>query len=156
MYDTLTELAKDLESFVDSNGIGYDTPKAILYGVKFTEQGGARFLNLATHGDVYELLNDQKSAQLACDNDAIGLLTCGWAAPVSDDDDADSELPPSVHPKRRRVRLLVVANRELNGMVSVLRFADDAQNPIIDEGKATGALADEVQNLIIRANANNN
>jgi len=90
------------------------------------------------------------------------VLTCGWAAPIDrsdqchddDDDDAegdddvegdDEKLPPSQHPQRRRVRLVVVVGDQ--GVGSVLRFADAPKEIVTDAGSARGSLADAVNNL---------
>jgi hypothetical protein len=67
---------------------------------------------------------------------ALGVLTCGWAAPIDSDDTA-----PSQHPLRRRVRLSVIATSDLlTG--SALEFQDDPDNSILDDGAATGSLRD--------------
>jgi hypothetical protein len=49
------------------------------------------------------------------------------------------------------VRLFIVASRK--GVASVLRFRDDPENPITDDGQARGSLADAVQQLFARADA---
>jgi hypothetical protein len=67
---------------------------------------------------------------------ALGVVTCGWAAPID-----DGETPPSCHPQRRRVRLAMIATSDLiTG--SVLEFQDDPNQPIFDDGSASGALRD--------------
>lgn len=149
---SLLEIATELEASLDADGKGYDTKKAELFSVSFTHNG-LLFSKRSDNGDVYELLGNPFSVHVCATSDAIGVLTCGWAAPVTDDDD-DSELPPSVHPKRRRVRLLVCASRD--GVASVLRFQDDPDNPITDEGRAVGSLADAVQSLVAQAQASEN
>ncbi len=67
---------------------------------------------------------------------ALGVLTCGWAAPVGGD-----ETPPSRHPERRRVRLAAIATTDLvTG--SALEFQDTPDEPILDDGSASGSLRD--------------
>jgi len=67
---------------------------------------------------------------------ALGVLTCGWAAPVGGD-----ETPPSRHPERRRVRLAAIATTDLvTG--SALEFQDAPDEPILDDGSASGSLRD--------------
>lgn len=67
---------------------------------------------------------------------ALGVLTCGWAAPVGGD-----ETPPSCHPERRRVRLAAIATTDLvTG--SALEFQDAPDEPILDDGSASGSLRD--------------
>jgi hypothetical protein len=103
---------------------------------------------VAEHGDVYELLGREarrphKAAKTA---DALTVTTCGWAAPITDDDDND--LAPSLHPRRRRVSLAVTVSTITNEVVSAVQFADETQ-PIVDYGNARGSLADAVANLAL-------
>jgi hypothetical protein len=94
---------------------------------------------------VYELLESPTSAIVRM-FDAAVVLTCGWAAPLNEDDDEDeSSVAPSQHPKRRRVRLVVVVGD--GGVGSVLRFADTPDDIVTDAGVAQGSLADAVTNL---------
>jgi hypothetical protein len=83
-------------------------------------------------GDVYDLLASVTPEESA---NYYGLITAGWASPVGDNDN----LPPSQHPERRRVELLVVVNRD-GEMASALSMAGNDELTI-DEGKAQGALA---------------
>lgn len=126
---------------------GFDLPQAMLVGLRTDDEGNLVDVQpeVASHGDIYVLLESVKPAILA-EFSAIGLVTCGWAAPIAQQD--DEETAPSQHPERRRVRLFVCADR--NEMASVLRFKDDAENPITDEGQATGPLAEALANLMRR------
>jgi hypothetical protein len=142
---------------------GFDLKRARLYGISVVDVGGVNRLEdgalritfLAEHGDVYELIDAPTSAIVRM-FDAAVVLTCGWAAPIDrshqrsddddDDDDNDNEkLPPSQHPQRRRVRLVVVVGDQ--GVGSVLRFADTPKEIVTDAGSARGSLADAVTNL---------
>ena len=67
---------------------------------------------------------------------ALGVLTCGWAAPIGSD-----ETPPSRHPERRRVRLTAIATTDLV-IGSALVFQDAPEEPIFDDGSASGSLRD--------------
>ena len=78
----------------------------------------------------------------------FGVLTSGWAAPI---DECDEDTPPSKAKERRRVRLFVSATED--GAISVLRFKDDPDEAIVDEGTAKGSLADAVVNLYSRKQA---
>ena len=155
------DLATCVEASLHTSLDGFDLPRARLYGVSIVnangvashEDGALRISFLAEHGDVYELLEAPSSA-IARMFDAAVVLTCGWAAPISrqdhDDQDApdettDDEVPPSQHPQRRRVRLVVVVCDD--GVASVLRFADTPDDIVTDAGSARGSLADAVNNL---------
>ena len=66
--------------------------------------------------------------------------------PETDEDDSEeSATPPSQHPERRRVRLVVVVSDA--GVGSVLRFADAPNDVVTDAGAARGSLADAVTNM---------
>ena len=109
---------------------------------------------LAEHGDVYELL-DSPSSAIARMFDAAVVLTCGWAAPIDRDElatgqtetetETSEDIPPSQHPLRRRVRLVVAVCDK--GVASVLRFADTPNDIVTDAGAARGSLADAVKDL---------
>ena len=150
------DLAKCVESSLHTSLDGFDLPRARLYGVSIVDADGVRSNHngalrisfLAEHGDVYELL-DAPSSAIARMFDAAVVLTCGWAAPIDRDespaDEDSSEVPPSQHPQRRRVRLVVSVCD--NGVASVLRFADTPDDIVTDAGSARGSLADAVNNL---------
>lgn len=125
----------------------FDLPKASMYSVKVGKSNEVQVVKRADNGDVYDLLSDEYSLSVAKDSEYIAVLTCGWAAPVTSDDD-DNEMPPSQHPQRRRVRLVIVANPK--GVASILRFSDDRDNIVTDEGNARGSLADAVQEMFTR------
>lgn len=92
--------------------------------------------------DVYELLKSSDTFKIVKDASFFTILTCGWAAPLEE----LGNNAPSESPNRRRVRLLVGA--DFSGVVSVLRFQDDPDETIIDEGKASGTLAHAVDKLV--------
>jgi hypothetical protein len=146
---TPVALATCVEHSLNLSLSSFDLKRARLYGINIVDvagvekqaDGALRISFLAEHGDVYELLEARGSA-IARMFDAAAVLTCGWAAPVDDD---ESDVPPSVHPRRRRVRLLVVVGD--GGVGSVLRFADTPDEVITDPGNAKGSLADAVEQL---------
>lgn len=94
-----------------------------------------------THPDVYELLSDKFTVKMVEGYDFFAILTCGWAAPLSDGGD----VVPSKSKNRRRVRLMV--GSDYNGVTSVLRFEDTPDEIICDNGQARGSLADAVMDL---------
>ena len=115
-----------------------------VYGDDPAEINDATVVKALSHGDVYELLESPFATATASMADLVAIVTCGWASPLSGDDD-DDEVAPSQHPQRRRVRLVVCASRD--GMASVLRFQDTPDDTITDEGEARGSLAEAVQSL---------
>jgi hypothetical protein len=152
-FITPVVLATCVEQSLHHSLDGFELRRARLYGISIVDaegvanmdNGALRITFLAEHGDVYELLDAPTSAIVRM-FDAAVVLTCGWAAPLDDDSDAnDDSVAPSQHPKRRRVRLVVVVGD--GGVGSVLRFADTPDDTVTDAGVAQGSLADAVTNL---------
>lgn len=109
---------------------------AVLFGVK----ADGEFVALATHPDVYDLLESQHDLTYDGGRGFIGIAihTTGWAAPLNADGDVEGA--PSQHPLRRRVALVACASYDRMG--SALCFADDPSEIVTDDGQATGSLAD--------------
>ena len=95
------------------------------------------------NGDVYDLLDDFDTLETVKDCASFTILTAGWAAPINE---TDENTPPSQHPERRRVRLVVHVTEF--GVASVMRFKDDADEIVTDDGKARGSLAEAVMDLM--------
>jgi hypothetical protein len=144
------DLATEVEQSLNDTKLGYEIKQAQLYSV--TKYG--EYAIAGSHGDVYELLESDDSVAVANASDFIALVTCGWASPITDDDDDVNEVAPSQHPKRRRVRLFVLASRQ--SVASVLRFSDEPDSIVTDEGQATGSLADAVHSLFAKTRKNTN
>jgi hypothetical protein len=124
----------------------FDPKDAHIFGVNMNGDNGEPVLGKPRKSaDVYALLASNGARSLAKNSQFIALMTCGWAAPVGDGDDEFSDLPPSLHPKRRRIRLVIVANRA--NVASVMRFQDDPDETVTDEGEARGTLAVAVADL---------
>jgi hypothetical protein len=94
-------------------------------------------------GDVYDLLDDFNTLETVKDCASFTILTTGWAAPLGE---TDENTPPSQHPEKRRVRLIVHVTEF--GVASVLRFKDDANEIVTDDGAARGSLAEAVMDLM--------
>lgn len=141
----MLETATQVEDYINRT-VGFTMESAHLYAVNadLFAEGGLVTTLAEKADDVYELLASDYSRAVARVSDFIALVTTGWAAPLNED--GEPEGMPSEHHARRRVRLTVLANRE--SVASVLRFEDDPDNIVTDEGQATGALADAVQDLL--------
>lgn len=111
----------------------YKLGKANFYSIK--EDGTYRLVH--SHGDVYEgFENLPNIIKLSDGDEGIAVETCGWAAPISENDD---DTAPSQHPKRRRVKLLSLITRKFE-TASAIAFEDDDEI-ITDGGNASGAMA---------------
>ena len=142
---TTLELAKGVEKNLnDHKKLGFEMKQACLYGV---DTDGLIALGYQ-HNDIYELLDGSDVADLLTVYSHVAVATTGWASPITDDEVAN-DVPPSEHKDRRRVRLVVVADKD--SMASVLRFSDEPDRVITDEGKALGALADALMEATNKA-----
>ena len=95
------------------------------------------------NNDVYDMLDDFDTLESIKDCASFTILTAGWAAPINE---TDENTPPSQHPEKRRVRLVVHATEF--GVASVMRFKDKANEIVTDDGKARGSLAEAVMDLM--------
>jgi hypothetical protein len=109
---------------------------------------GSEWLNTGDSDDIYMLLNGVgRDAEDRHTPYAVGVLTTGWAAPLGDD--GTIEGAPSEHPKRRRVVLFCVVTRD-GDVASRMLFEDDPNEPVDDEGAATGALTEAIDAMALR------
>jgi hypothetical protein len=146
--ESLRFVAEQFEKSVQSV-TGFDLKQAQLVGIELTASHDYNVLAhnqptiasqpLDASGDVYELLDTTMVADALQAYGYASVITCGWAAPLADDGESN-EVAPSKHPKRRRVRLVLVTDGI--SIASVLRFSDTQDETMVDEGQATGSLAD--------------
>ena len=151
---TLLEVAEKAENIIHNvfatkgEDFAFSIPEAMLVGIKANSDGTLIDVQpeIASNADIYTLL-ENVNPKLLMDFTAIGLVTCGWAAPIPQGQD-EPESAPSEHPDRRRVRLFVCVSRA--EMASVLRFQDESQTPVLDAGEARGPLAEAILDLMSR------
>lgn len=139
---SLLFVAEQFEAIVQSV-TGFDLKQAQLIGIELSAGGDSSptivSQPLDASGDVYELLDTNMVADAIQAYGYAAVITCGWAAPLAEEGESN-EVAPSQHPKRRRVRLVIVTDGI--SIASVLRFSDTQDETMTDEGKATGSLAD--------------
>ena len=144
--DILEIITANIQHSLDPN---FDMGQAIAYGVLVNKDLTVQMEQIASYGDIYDMICNNPALSSQVKNyDFLTFATCGWAAPIAEDNDENSDLPPSQHPEKRRVRLLVSANTALQ-FGSSITFNDDLENPVYDYGDARGALAEAVEQLII-------
>ena len=144
------EIAEQIEKEIHSLLSKGDEPTpfvmegAHLFGVDYTAEGAPKLMFIESHPDVYDLLANDYNALVASAYAWTLVVTTGWDAPLNANGNIDQ--PPSQHAERRRVRLTCIANRQ--SVASVLRFADQPDDVITDEGGASGSLADAIQQFV--------
>jgi len=135
-----------IQEIQDQIDYEFDSKYAKVFGIMLNDNLDIQFEPIKTSADVYELINDSPEVFAAVNEyDLITIATCGWAAPI--DKDNNNEVAPSKHPERRRVRLLTTANTN-SQFGSSIAFNDNPNEPVYDFGKAKGALADAIMELI--------
>ena len=128
-----------------SKGQAFDSHSSRLFHI---DEDGLMTL-IGFDRDVYDLLdNDDYANDLSkLDNISIGVITYGWAAPLSNDDDDDDDfVPPSKHKDKKRVRVFITAC-DHNKTVTFLRFEQDPDTVDVQTG-GEGSMADAIQQLI--------
>lgn len=116
-------------------------PKARCAPVAFANGSPVLVLdNEQRDGDVYRLI---ESITPADGINYYAVITGGWAAPNQNDEYQD--LPPSLHPERRRVELVCLVSRD--GEVASALQMEGNDGLTIDEGNAQGSLADAVAGI---------
>jgi len=123
----------------------------------WVETTNKEIIQVINHRDIYEMLEDHNTVRAIQNYDFFTVVTSGWAAPLKSENEDCSKIVPSEHPERRRIRLIIGANA--TGVASVLRFQDDPDEIVTDEGRARGSLADAVWELLnskLKAESKNN
>lgn len=132
---TIQQVAEAVEAKLNDT-LSFEMGQAHIYGTD-----GVETTFVSAQPDVYDLLLATDS-QPAKDSPFVALVTTGWGAPINQET-GECDGAPSAHPQRRRVRLTVVANA--TDTYSIIRFADNADEIVGDDGQATGSLADAVR-----------
>lgn len=146
---TLEKIARKLVKEADT-----DARAAVVLAISSTEPRKRRTTTeLLRAGDVYEALRNAPR-KITNDAQAVAVITCGWASPVSDDDQ-HPDTPPSLHPKRQRVALVITHHLDTRETVSAIRFANK-RAVIVDYGTAAGSLAEAVAKLGDEVHTNRN
>ena len=143
------QFAGIIEKINDKVNFEFDSKFAVVYGVNVDDNLDVTMDKIDANGDVYDLIDVDNTTLMSQVNnyDIITIATCGWAAPIDDDEDDDNSVAPSQHPKKRRVRLVTSAN--INGQAgSTILFQDDIENPVHDYGSAKGTLADAITHVL--------
>jgi hypothetical protein len=124
----------------------YQLEEAIVYGVEVFDGERPMVVPLASHPDIYTLLDSTKLARDASAYSKFCVVTTGWAAPAEGFDE-DGDMRPSEHPMARRVRVLMLADGDV--LVSSYRFGDTDEVIYNEEsGNGRGSLQDAVEALI--------
>lgn len=143
------QFAGIIEKINDKVNFEFDSKFAVVYGVNVDDNLDVTMDKIDANGDVYDLIDVDNTTLMSQVNnyDMITIATCGWAAPIDDDEDDDNSVAPSQHPKKRRVRLVTSAN--IDGQAgSTILFQDDIENPVHDYGYAKGTLADAITHVL--------
>ena len=145
---TINQFELIVQKIQDQIDYEFDSKFAKVFGIMLNDNLDIQFEPIKTGADVYDLINDSPELSAAVNEyDLITIATCGWAAPINNDNDEGNDLPPSQHPEKRRVRLLTTANTDYQ-IGSSIWFKDNPDEPVFDYGNAKGALADAIMELI--------
>jgi hypothetical protein len=139
------------EKIVEMHDDEFQLPKATLFGFDYIHGELPWCKVIAEDADIYEMLADISNVAKLHEAGfkSFAVSTCGWAAPITDDDD-DMDTPPSQHPERVRVRLVTLLHNSRMG--SAIHFKGK-EEITYDTGNAQGSLksAIEVFNELVKA-----
>ena len=134
--NNLEELAHIIRNNVfNSQADPFDISEAQVFA--YDSKGCLRVL--AEHQDPYEALWTAAGEPLNNEENGIGIITVGWAAPTCNTDTA-----PSEHPDRRRVHLISITNRGHKN-AAIITFHDKTKSEITIAEDGTGRLTEGLQ-----------
>lgn len=120
----------------------FDAPEAAVFRIdRIGDTDRYVLAQFVSAPDVYQAMWAASHGAIPDETVAIGVTSCGWAAPT------DDGLAPSEHPKRRRVMMVVIGDRQLE-MCSGVLFQGDA-DPTLDLGEGQGLLSERFKDMII-------
>ena len=140
-----------VENIHNKINYSFDSKHCEAFGVLIDKELNVQIEKIDSSSDISDMLdtdNDDLLNQIN-DYDMISFATNGWAAPTGKDDEY-SDLAPSQHPEKRRVRLLSSANIH-NQVGSSILFSDDIDSPVYDYGDARGTMATAIIELMDKA-----
>lgn len=145
----LADILREVEGKVNAEGVGFHFKRATLYGISEPLPNGLGYEieKELEHGDIYDLLESDRASEVAQQYPYVAIMTAGWATPLPDGKDVP-DIAPSMSPDKKRIRLMVIGARGTTEFVSAIRFSDNPDKLIIDEGHAQGAMADALIQLM--------
>lgn len=123
----------------------FHTPNAQIYGIQTLEDNNFLTVLEGEFADIYYLLNSDETITSLKPYEHFGILTCGWAAPINEENPEDT-LPPSQSPDKVRVQLFIVCDAE-GSQITSLRFEHTPKKDIIERDKHHGDLGDAIDDL---------
>lgn len=141
------------EKIIELHDDEFQLPKATLFGFDYIHGELPWCKVIAEESDIYDMLADVHNVARLFEAGfkSFAVSTCGWAAPIKDDeDDEDMDTPPSQHPERVRVRLVTLVHNSKMG--SAIHFKGK-EEITYDTGNAQGSLktAIEIFNDLVKA-----
>jgi hypothetical protein len=143
---TLKEIDRTItEKIVELHDDEFNLPKATLFGFDYIHGELPWCKVIAEDRDIYEMLADMTTINALVDSGfkSFAVSTCGWAAPINDNDD-DDDTPPSQHPERVRVRLVTLMHNNKTGSAIHFKGKDEIT---YDTGSARGSLKDALEDF---------
>lgn len=144
---TLKEIDRTItEKIVELHDDEFQLPKATLFGFDYIHGELPWCKVIAEDSDIYEMLADLTAINALVDSGfkSFAVSTCGWAAPIDNDNDDNNDVAPSQHPERVRVRLTTLMHN--NKMGSAIHFKGKDEITY-DTGSASGSLKNAIEDF---------
>jgi hypothetical protein len=147
--ETMLKIERDISDslkkvFVDE----FSLPEAILFGIE-TFIGEPPMINpISKNQDVYDMLFDEDTPRQIAPYTKFVVVTCGWAAPLEDEEKEDDTIRPSLHPNRKRVKMTLLCD---NGKITSAIAFKGEKEIVVDVGNATGDLKEAILDLYYKS-----
>ena len=136
---TLTEVMNCLGADLLPNDAPNEGVPCWISPVEFLPDGVPVTIDKDTQAgmDIYALMENH-GTKLASKHDALAIYTVGWAAP----NDGNDNLPPSIHPQRKRVALLCLVTKDGQFGSAVKMYGNPEAPDMMIESEGRGQLRD--------------
>lgn len=138
---TLTEVMNCLGADLLPNDTPTDGVPCWISPVEFLPDGSPVTIDKDTQAgkDIYALMENH-GTKLADKHDTLAFYTCGWASPTNGDENDD--LPPSLHPQRKRVALLCLVSKNGDFGSAMKMYGNPEAPDMMIENEGRGQLRD--------------
>jgi len=138
---TLTEIMNCLGADLLPNDAPNDGVPCWISPVEFLDDGAPVTIDKDTQAgkDIYALMENY-GTKLASEHDALAIYTVGWASPNNGDENDD--LPPSIHPQRKRVALLCLVTKDGQFGSAMKMYGNPEAPDMMIENRGHGQLRD--------------
>ena len=144
-----------VENIHNTVNYSFDSKHCEAFGVLIDKDLNVQIEKIDSSTDIYDMLDTDNDNLLNQINkyDMVSFATNGWAAPIAkDNDDEYSDVAPSQHPERRRVKMVIFSDK-FGQQMSAISFRNENDEYVLDDylfdDSGTGSLSNAIKALYI-------